>query len=172
MKIGIIFKLVLFFFVVQTYGQKTSSKQLLRSTVGMSGSSNNIDSQNESYVVQQSIGQSSVIGTYVIGNLTVRQGFIQPNVYAAIIDKKIPMNLGVVIYPNPFLANITLLFSEEIVDEVKVEIYDLLGRLVFSNNYPPSQNVSMILDNFPVANYILKVQANNKQIVKKILKKQ
>lgn len=172
MKIGIIFKLVLCFFIVQVYGQNTSSELLLRSTIGISGSSKKIDMQNKSYVVQQSIGQSSVIGTFAIGDLTVRQGFIQPNVFAKIINKKIRMNLDVVVYPNPFLESISLLFNEEITDKVAVEIYDLLGRLVFSNNYPPSQSVNVILGNFPVANYILKIQANNKQIVEKILKKQ
>jgi hypothetical protein len=107
-----------------------------------------------------------------IGDLNVRQGFIQPNVFAK-IDEKIPMNLDVVIYPNPFLESLSLFFfNEAVADKVTVEIYDMLGRLIFSNSYPPSQNVNVILDDFTVANYILKIQANNKQIVKKILKGQ
>jgi hypothetical protein len=57
--------------------------------------------------VQQIIGQSSIIGTFAIGDLNVRQGFIQPNVFAKIIEK-IPMNLDVVIYPNPFLESLSL----------------------------------------------------------------
>jgi hypothetical protein len=82
------------------------------------------------------------------------------------------MNLDVVIYPNPFLESLSLFFNEAVADKVTVEIYDMLGRLIFSNSYPPSQNVNVILDDFTVANYILKIQANNKQIVKKILKGQ
>jgi hypothetical protein len=35
-------------------------------------------------------------------------------------------------------------------DKVTVEIYDMLGRLIFSNSYPPSQNVNVILDDFTV----------------------
>ncbi|MDI5899391.1 T9SS type A sorting domain-containing protein [Flavobacterium yafengii] len=167
-----IFKLFLCFFLVQSYAQNTSSNLLVRSTVGVSGSSRNVKIQNRNYIVQQSIGQSSVIGTFAIGDLSVRQGFIQPNVFAKIKDEKILMNLDVVIYPNPFLKSISLLFNEEVKDKVAVEIYDMLGRLIFSNSYPPSQDVNVILDDFAVANYILKIQANNKRIVKKILKKQ
>lgn len=167
-----IFRLFLCFFLVQSYAQNTAGKHLVRSTVGVSGSSTDIKIQNTNYVVQQSIGQSSVIGTFAIGDLNVRQGFIQPNVFAKIIDEKIPMNLDVVIYPNPFLESLSLFFNEAVADKVTVEIYDMLGRLIFSNSYPPSQNVNVILDDFTVANYILKIQANNKQIVKKILKGQ
>jgi hypothetical protein len=73
---------------VQSYAQNTAGKHLVRSTVGVSGSSTDIKIQNTNYVVQQSIGQSSVIGTFAIGDLNVRQGFIQPNVFAKIIDEK------------------------------------------------------------------------------------
>jgi hypothetical protein len=42
------------------------------------------------------------------------------------------MNLDVVIYPNPFLESLSLFFNEAVLDKVTVEIYDMLGRLIFS----------------------------------------
>jgi hypothetical protein len=70
---------------VQSYAQNTAGKHLVRSTVGVSGSSTDIKIQNTNYVVQQ-IGQSRY-WHIAIGDLNVRQGFIQPNVFAKIITK-------------------------------------------------------------------------------------
>lgn len=172
MKNRTLLTMLLYFFLMQNYAQDASRALLVRSTVGVSGSTEILKSQNVDYVVQQSIGQASVIGTFFIGNLTVRQGFIQPNVWAKIVNKKIPTDLEVVVYPNPFVESISLLFHENVTDKVKVEIYDLVGRLIFANSYAPSQNINVILSNVPVANYILIIQANQKQSIKKILKKQ
>jgi hypothetical protein len=86
------------------------------------------------------------------------------------VDKNTPLNLEAVIYPNPFMENINILFEEDITDEISVEVYDMLGRLVFAKKYAPSQNVNVMLGAPAMANYIIKIIANNKQLVKKILK--
>lgn len=151
--------------------QNTSSDYLVRATTGVAGSSENISVNNKNYVVQQSIGQSSVIGTFYQGDDTFRQGFIQPNVLAKIIDVAIPLNLAAVIYPNPFTESVTLSFSEKINDTVEVSVFDLLGRLVFSKSYAADQSINVQFNSLSVANYIIKVTANNKQFIKKILKK-
>jgi hypothetical protein len=72
---------------VQSYAQNTQANNLVRSTVGVSGSSTDIKNKIQ-IMLCNSIGQSSVIGTFAIGDLNVRQGFIQPNVFAKIIDEK------------------------------------------------------------------------------------
>ena len=158
--------------VVQfSQAQNSSSDYLVRETIGVSGSSENILANNKTYVVQQSIGQASVIGTFYKGDDTFRQGFIQPNVLAKIIDAAIPLNLAAVIYPNPFTESVTLSFSEKINDTVEVAVFDVLGRLVFSKSYAANQNVNVQFSSLSVANYIIKVRANNKQFIKKIFKK-
>jgi hypothetical protein len=103
-------------------------------------------------------------------NLILRQGFIQPDVLAKIADKTIPLNLEAVIYPNPFSENILLMFNEEVTSIISVEIYDIIGKLIFSKDYSPSQSIDVSLGNLPVSNYIIKAKANNKQFVKKIIK--
>ena len=151
--------------------QNTSSDYLVRSTTGVAGSSETISANNKSYIVQQSIGQASAIGTFSTEYYMVRQGFIQPNVLAKIIDTTIPLSLEAIIYPNPFVESVTISFSEQITNNVEVAVFDLLGRLVFSNGYVAEQKVKVEFKNLPVADYILKVTANNKQFIKKILKK-
>jgi len=161
---------VLFLFQL-TQAQNNSNKYLVRSTIGVSGSSEIITSNNKQYAVQQSFGQASAIGTFYDNNYTVRQGFIQPNVLAKIVDISIPLNLEAIVYPNPFVDGISISFSEEISDNVEVDVFDALGRLVLSKSYVANQKVNVQFNNLMVADYILKVTANNKQFVKKILKK-
>ena len=169
MKQQLLFAITLFF-IQFTQAQNTTSDYLVRATTGVAGSSENISYNNKQYVVQQSIGQASVIGTFYDGNDTFRQGFIQPNVLAKIVDAAIPLNLAAVIYPNPFTESVTLSFSEKITNTVEVSVFDLLGRLVFSKSYAADQNIHVQFNNLSVANYIIKVTANNKQFIKKILK--
>ena len=153
-----------------TEAQNTTSAYLARATTGAAGSSENVTINNKAYIVQQSIGQASVIGTFSDENYTFRQGFIQPNVFAKIIDLAILLSLDAIIYPNPFVESVTISFSEQITDRVEVAVFDILGRLVFSKSYTANQKVNVEFNNLSVADYILKVTANKKQFIKKILK--
>ncbi|MCF6182372.1 T9SS type A sorting domain-containing protein [Lutibacter sp.] len=163
--------LIVFTIIQQINSQNTSSEHLVRSTTGVAGSSENILINNKEYVIQQSIGQTSAIGTYENNKYTLRQGFIQPNVLAKIIDKLIPLDLKVIVYPNPFVENISLSFTEEIKDDIRVSVYDLLGRLLFVNSYKANKHINITLKDLSVAKYILKVKANNRQFIKTIIKK-
>jgi hypothetical protein len=154
-----------------TEAQNTTSAYLARATTGAAGSSENVTINNKAYIVQQSIGQASVIGTFSDENYTFRQGFIQPNVFAKIIDLAILLSLDAIIYPNPFVESVTISFSEQITDRVEVAVFDILGRLVFSKSYTANQKVNVEFNNLSVADYILKVTANKKQFIKKIIKK-
>lgn len=150
--------------------QSIESRYLVRSSVGVSGSSENITVNNKSYFVQQSIGQASVTGTFNNSRYTIRQGFIQPNVLAKIIDPNISIDLEATFYPNPFIENVTLVFTEKIEGNIEVAIFDMLGRLVFSKSYTANQNLKIKFNNLSVAHHILKVTANNKQFIKTIIK--
>ena len=53
------------------------SQSIIKSTVGAGGSSQTITSHNKTYFISQSIGQTSVIGTFTNNGYTIRQGFQQ-----------------------------------------------------------------------------------------------
>ena len=163
--------LIVFTIIQQITAQNNSSEMLVRSTTGVSGSSSTVSVNNKNYIIQQSIGQASVIGTFNNSEYTIRQGFIQPNVLAKIINKNISLDLEATFYPNPFVESVTLAFTEKIEGDVEVAVFDMLGRLVFSNSYSAEQNLKVQFHNLSVADYILKVTANNKQFVKNIVKK-
>jgi hypothetical protein len=112
-----------------------------------------------------------VIGTFNNVDYILRQGFIQPNVLSAIIDERISLDLKAIIYPNPFVESISISFSEKVSDKIEVFVFDVVGRLVFSKSYNAEQNLTIPLSNLSVADYIIKVLANNKQFVKNIIKK-
>jgi len=158
--------------------QNNSSEFLARSTIGISGSSETISSNNQTYIVQQSIGQTSVIGTFYVSEYIIRQGFIQPlsNLQMDILPSNpLPsehsgVNLSVAIYPNPFRESITLSFSEKVSGTIYVLVYDLSGRLVFSKDYLTDENVKVEFKNLSMGTYLMRVSTNNKQFIKKIIK--
>ena len=154
-----------------TRAQNSSSDYLVRSSTGASGSSENVTVNKKTYLVQQSIGQSSVIGTFYVKDYSLRQGFIQPNVLAKIIDLGIPLRLEALVYPNPFAESVTITFSELITSKVAVTVFDLVGRQVFSKSYSPSDALKVDLSMLPAAGYLLKVTGNNKQFIKNIINK-
>lgn len=170
MKRQLLFAITLFL-IQFTQAQNTSNSYLVRETTGVSGASELISSNNQQYVVQQSIGQGSAIGTFNNVDYILRQGFIQPNVLAKIIGKDILLNLEAIIYPNPFVESISISFNEKVSNKIEVAVFDVLGRVVFSKNYNAEQNLQVQLNNLSVANYILKVTANNKKFIKNIIKK-
>ena len=75
MKQKLLFVSILLLCIQFTQAQNTTSDYLVRSTTGVAGSSETISANNNSYTVQQSIGQTSAIGTFSTENYTVGQGF-------------------------------------------------------------------------------------------------
>ncbi len=158
-------------FLQHLKAQTDSNPNVVRTTTGVSGASIKLDHKGKTYIVQQSIGQSSVIGVGSDGDYILRQGFIQPNIISKIKDKDVPLSLQLDIYPNPFEKQISLSFREDVKDHINVTVYDLLGRQVFSKRYTPGQLINVVLDELSSGEYILKAGTNNKQFITKILKK-
>lgn len=157
-----------------THSQTSSSEYLLRKTTSIAGSSENFTANNVNYTIQQSIGQPSAIGTFSYNNYSVLQGFIQPSNLLANTSLNIELitsNLKGKVHPNPFDESITLSFSNDIEGDINIEVYDLIGRLVFSKKQPAEQSLQLEFKNLPAATYILKVRVNKRQFIKKIIKK-
>ena len=162
---------ILLLFFIQLKAQESTNENLVRSTTGVSGSSVKITPSNNIYIVQQSIGQTSAIGTFSDANFVLRQGFIQPNVLSKIIDKNVPLILSATVYPNPFVKDISILYNEKVEGDITVSVYDMLGRLLFLKSYDDHKNINIILQELSAAHYILKVKTNNRQLITKIVKK-
>ena len=76
------------------------------------------------------------------------------------------------IYPNPVIDIVNLSFENNFESMYKVEIYDALGRLSFTQNkFSTGNKLSLNISELERGIYILKLYNNNKISVKRIIKK-
>jgi len=147
-----------------------NSPSVIRSTVGMGGSSQTIITEKGTYIVSQSIGQASVIGTFKNNGYTSRQGFQQPFLIAGY---GLPVDTNTLegkLFPNPFMESLNITFDIPIEDELYVYIYDISGNIVYSNINSATQLLSLKLNYLSRGRYIIKVITNKKQFVSNFIK--
>lgn len=120
--------------------------------------------------VKQTIGQQSVIGNSQKNKVTVSQGF-QKSQSKVSISSKIKNEIVTVVYPNPVQDKVNFRFSSPISGNIKVVLFDLLGRNVFQEEKLASENI-LTIDNIylPSGNYIVKLNALNYEYSTQILK--
>ena len=140
----------------------------LRSTISISGSSSTIIYQDQQFFVQQSTGQSSVIGLSRGRNYLLRQGFIQP--FQGSGSRIESQNLQVMISPNPFPADIIISFTEKISDDIYVAIIDLSGRTVYFKRYGATREINLNPGPLPAALYFIRVYTDKKCYISKLIK--
>ena len=119
-------------------------------------------------IVLQCIGQSSVIGNFNSERLTLRQGFLQPQLDAKVTD--VNYSLFVEVYPNPFIRNIFLNFNECDEENASIDIYSLTGVLLKSFEKNMIGNVEIDLSQLKPGMYLLKLDSPNGRFVNKIQK--
>ena len=145
------------------------AQETVRSTVGVNGSSKQINAEGKTYVVQQSIGQASVIGDHSTSGITLLQGFIQPPIRVE-INTFSESSLQATVYPNPFDSNVTVRFSEAIEGTVTVVLYDVSGRIIYNQEKPPSKEIVLDFGFLSTASYLLRVSHEGKEFTANIIK--
>ena len=154
-----------------SWAQEAKSPYLLRSTLGEAGFSVTTSIEGRIYEIEASVGQASAIGTFYGVKYSIIQGFIQPYTFATGKEPLPFSNLLVTVFPNPFSEVITLSFSKPIQGIVEVEVYDMMGRTVFSKSYPAEQALAVRFNPGFIANYLLKITYKNQAYLKKITRK-
>lgn len=159
-------------FVFVAQAQNSKSYTLIRSNLGASGSSKVVNTNRGKYIVSQSIGQSSVIGTSFNNGYYLRQGYQQPLNKIKVDNEGFSNNdLTATVYPNPFNETLTVSFNEEMNKEISVLVFDITGKLIYNQKFSPSQRIELNLNNISSGSYLLKVLSNNKLLNTKIIKK-
>ena len=153
--------ILLFFITISCYSQNLHH-QMLSSQGASSHLSGGI-------VVRQTIGQQSTIGNFKKSNLIFGQGFQQNskiklgNSAAFVVNTKT--------YPNPFIDKVNFQFSSPLEGPIKVELYDILGRLIYTVEKFPSNNIITINNLFfPEGEYFAKLTTNNFTYTTNLLK--
>lgn len=120
-------------------------------------------------MVQQSIGQQSVTGNYLGSAFSVGQGFQQGRIW----KRKGPsaLNIQVMTFPNPFSSKLNFQFSAAIDGPIKINIYDVMGKLVMTTEKEMLGN-TIVLENleFPNGQYVVKFSTKNFNYSTQILK--
>ena len=120
-------------------------------------------------MVQQSIGQQSVTGNYMGSAFSVGQGFQQCGIW----KRKGPsaINIQVMTFPNPFTSKLNFQFSASIDGPIKINIYDVTGKLVMTTEKEMLSS-AIVLENldFPNGQYVVKFSTKNFNYSTQILK--
>jgi hypothetical protein len=76
----------------------------------------------------------------------------------------------VLVYPNPFKGEFSVLFSSKFTSGVSILVHDILGRKVYENNFPsaPLFNETIQLGGVQAGIYLLKIIDNDTVTIKKI----
>lgn len=120
-------------------------------------------------IVKQTIGQQSISGASN-GDLVVQQGFQQSFWETRIIESN-TLEIIITTYPNPFRDIINFQFSEFSETSIKVTMFDINGRLVYSKSNAVVDNLlSINLAGLPSAQYLVMLSNKNINYFTKILK--
>lgn len=119
--------------------------------------------------INQSIGQQSIAGTSKYKGYVVQQGFQQSN-WSKILEQN-TISISTVVYPNPFKDILKFSFSKSPGNVIGMVVFDLVGRLVYSEEVKNDANfISVNLNNLPSAEYYVKLTAKNYIFSTKVLK--
>ena len=75
------------------------------------------------------------------------------------------------IYPNPNKGNFNIQFSNSMSNEIKVNVYDMRGRVIFENKYSNQAtfNENIQLDNAQSGIYLVSITDGSQKMVKRIV---
>lgn len=142
----------------------------LRSTTTICNQSTSVQINNN-YIIQQCIGQESVIGNFNINNYEILQGFLMPHFIFENIQYVKSQPLNAKVYPNPFNSQITIQIQEEVQSYLNIKIYNSQSQLIFSQTL--NENHSEIKYNFENLNtgiYLIFLQTKEKIYTSKLIK--
>jgi hypothetical protein len=95
----------------------------LRSTISLGGHSGVVSLNGKQLIIQQSIGQTSVINSFQAKGVLLRQGFIQP--LNSKRSSRGNNELEGEVQPNPFSDYISISFSEVISNDIFITIINI-----------------------------------------------
>lgn len=164
--------LFILLFLSQYFVFSQQKQTVLRSTITSVGSAT-VYSTNNKYHIQQSVGQSGIIGKKELKNSTIRQGFLTSFININInntgnnIIKEI---FDFVISPNPFVDHIIIKFSKKTTQDIYIKIYDVNGKIHYSNKYSASKIILVPMNRYTIGTYLIKIETDQKTATRKIIK--
>jgi hypothetical protein len=123
---------------------------------------------NSGITVNYTVGQQSVTGSSS-GTYVVQQGFQQNN-WSKIISNN-NNSIQTTLFPNPFIEYITFTFSSSPGTKVNAMIFDILGRLIHSEDLVNENNeIKLNLSRLSSAEYLIRLSSGKYEYATKIIK--
>jgi len=160
-KYNLTLKIILFLFITLSGFSQSLHHQMLSSQ----GTSTFVGG----YKISQTIGQQSAIGNYRGSDIIVGQGFQQSR---SMKTAKAPViSIITTTYPNPFVDQINFEFSSVITGPIKFSLYDVMGRLVASQEKSAIDTILTIYElSLAEGEYFVKLSAKNYNYSTNLLK--
>lgn len=77
--------------------------------------------------------------------------------------------ISIMVYPNPAADIFHIDVSNFTGDEINVRLFNLMGEIVFTENYIQTDIMQIDVSNLPKGNYIIKINSDEKTAVEKII---
>jgi hypothetical protein len=74
------------------------------------------------------------------------------------------------VFPNPFSQQLFINFSETILEDISVKIFDLNARIIYRQEFSPLQNIQLRIHDISNGTYFLKVNTGQRQFNTKLIK--
>ena len=159
------------YFIVVTFSINLSAQEskslIVRSTTTSVTNSNSYDSN---HIVQQCIGQNSLIGDYSTGNYLISQGFVQSIILERIINNSYKLNLHAKVFPNPFIDELTIQFLEDINSNLEISVFSEQGDLIKTFSESPNKYITLNLNYLSSGKYYINILSEDKQFIARIIK--
>ena len=123
---------------------------------------------NQNFIIRQSIGQSSVIGTFQNDGVYFGQGFLS-GVLPTRKSKEAPIKI--IAYPNSFVDEVRFRFVPGYNFDVAMSIFDMSGKIVYKNKITPiNSEVEINLEKLSSGLYIVFFNFGNRLLQSRIIK--
>ena len=119
-------------------------------------------------LVQQSIGQSSITGTFNSSTAYLSQGFLKglPS-----LSNELVLPFDVIAFPNAFTERIRFRFTSDLTEPTQVRIHDSQGKKVYSQQHLPiNREIEVQLSHLAPGMYLVDLSTANRSTQIRILK--
>lgn len=104
---------------------------------------------------------------FLMGIVATKSGLLDNAICMTSIDEKISLE-GIEIAPNPASQEFTITLQDLPAKDAKVQIFDLMGRVVHQQNID-QQSTPVVLDDLNGGTYFVKIRNDNKTGLKRIV---
>ena len=158
-------KKLLLISVLLTFTSNSVSAQLHHQMISSQGSTSKTAS---GVIATQTIGQTSVTGTYDNLSFKIGQGY-QQAFWGRIINEQNSPDFEVSVFPNPFENDFNIRYNGE--GLMSVSIYDVAGKLIYNKDHlftTPQKTISV--DGISSGVYLVRLQTNKLNYFTKLIK--